>query len=505
MQSDIQQFYKDKTVFVTGGTGFLGKVIIEKLLRSTDVKRIYFLVRKKKDENVESRFEVWKNAPVFDVLLKAKPEALSLMTPISGDCSAPDLGLSEEDRKILTSEVEVVIHSAASIRFVEPLHNALNINTRGTRLMIQLAKEMKGLKAFVHVSTAYSNCITNHIQERFYPENLTCPAAKVLEFNETLSPELLNSMAPALMGKFPNTYVYTKALAEQVIQMEGQDLPICIFRPAIILANFKEPLSGWIDNLHGVVALIYGNVYGILRLLYVNPNAKAMVVPGDYCANVAVASGWQVSKNANPSSSLAAKSPPPIYAFAPDKSNAIPFKTSVKMGIEKFHKVPVTKTIWYPFAHFTTCPFLFKLGCIFYHLIPGFLTDLVLRLQGRKPILMKSYPKIHEALLLLYPFSGRTIIMDTNNTTKMWDVMSAWDRAIFPFDMANLNWDDYFSRIVTGMRVFLFKESWDTLEKSKRRLFRLRILHRLLEILLYIAVGTLMWYLFLNNNQEIKT
>ncbi|XP_043063833.1 fatty acyl-CoA reductase wat-like [Drosophila ficusphila] len=100
---------------------------------------------------------------------------------------------------------------------------------------------------------------------------------------------------------------------------------------------------------------------------------------------------------------------------------------------------------------------MFKLGCIFYHLIPGFLTDLVLRLQGRKPILMKSYPKIHEALLLLYPFSGRTIIMDTNNTTKMWDVMSAWDRAIFPFDMANFNWDDYFSRIVTGMRVFLLR------------------------------------------------
>ncbi|EDW88549.1 fatty acyl-CoA reductase wat [Drosophila yakuba] len=498
METNILRFYRNKSVFVTGGTGFLGKVIIEKLLRSTDVRRVYLLIRPKKNETVEGRFQAWKDEPVFEILLKAKPGALKLVTPISGDCSEPGLGLSDGDRRIVTTDVQVIIHSAASIRFVEPLHRALNINTRGTRLLIQLAKEMKGLEAFVHISTAFSNCPSQHIEERFYPEHLSCPAAKVLEFNETLSADLVDNMAPALMGKFPNTYTYTKALAEQVIQMEAQDLPICIFRPAIILANFKEPMSGWIDNLHGIVALIYGNAHGILRLLYVNPKADALIVPGDYCANVALASAWQVANHSESptSSQLAANKQPPIYTLATTKSNSITFGEAVKLGIDHNHKIPVTKTIWYPFAHFTTCPWLFKLGCIFYHLIPGFFFDLLLRIQGKKPILMRSYQKIHEALLLLFPFNGISYVMDMRNTNQLWDSMSPEDRSIFPFDMATLNWEEYYKRILSGMRVFLFKESWDTLEYAKKRLFRFYLLHRFLQLVLCLVFGKFLWILY---------
>lgn len=155
------------------------------------------------------------------------------VAPLCGDCQEPDLGLSNSDRQLLVEEVQVVLHSAATVRFVEPLHIALAINTRATRLMLELAREMRNLQVFVHVSTAYSNCVVDHVKERFYPEHLTCPAAKVLELNETLSPDLIDNMAPALLGKYPNTYTYTKALAEQVIQQEAGDLPICIFRPGV--------------------------------------------------------------------------------------------------------------------------------------------------------------------------------------------------------------------------------------------------------------------------------
>lgn len=47
--SQIAEFYRDRSVFVTGGTGFLGKVLVEKLLRSCpDIKAIYLLIRPKK-------------------------------------------------------------------------------------------------------------------------------------------------------------------------------------------------------------------------------------------------------------------------------------------------------------------------------------------------------------------------------------------------------------------------------------------------------------------------
>lgn len=63
--SEIQKFFADSSVFITGGTGYLGKLILEKLLRSCpDVKRIYILVREKKGKDNKKRFEEIFETPV---------------------------------------------------------------------------------------------------------------------------------------------------------------------------------------------------------------------------------------------------------------------------------------------------------------------------------------------------------------------------------------------------------------------------------------------------------
>lgn len=64
MKSPIKDFLKGKTVFLTGGFGFLGKLLISKLLRC-EVKRIHLFVRGKKGLTPEDRF------------LKLKKEAVS--------------------------------------------------------------------------------------------------------------------------------------------------------------------------------------------------------------------------------------------------------------------------------------------------------------------------------------------------------------------------------------------------------------------------------------------
>ncbi len=52
----IKEFYKGKTVFLTGATGFVGKVILEKFFRSLpEVKRIYILVRPKRGVQIMDR------------------------------------------------------------------------------------------------------------------------------------------------------------------------------------------------------------------------------------------------------------------------------------------------------------------------------------------------------------------------------------------------------------------------------------------------------------------
>lgn len=135
---------------------------------------------------------------LFEVLLKAKPDALKRIFVIAGDCLDPDLGINRSDRKLLVSEVHIVIHGAATVRFNEPLHVALAINTRGTRLMLQLAKEMLQLEAYLHISTAFSNCVIFRIEEKFYPEHLTCDANSVLAMSELLSEQMMDKLAPTL-------------------------------------------------------------------------------------------------------------------------------------------------------------------------------------------------------------------------------------------------------------------------------------------------------------------
>lgn len=162
----VQLCYKDKTLLISGGTGFMGKVLIEKILRTCpSVKKIYVLVRSKKGKNPQERlkemfagvvswsfyqfvfFSYLRNFQLFDLLRKTRgDEILNKVVAIPGDVMELDLGLSPENRKKLVEEVEIIHNLAATIRFDDPLKKAVLLNTRGTKLMLGLAKECKHLK-----------------------------------------------------------------------------------------------------------------------------------------------------------------------------------------------------------------------------------------------------------------------------------------------------------------------------------------------------------------------
>ena len=58
---------------------------------------------------------------VFDRVRKEYPNFHKKFLPVYGDITSPDLGISEEDASMLSENVHVVFHSAATIRFDEPL------------------------------------------------------------------------------------------------------------------------------------------------------------------------------------------------------------------------------------------------------------------------------------------------------------------------------------------------------------------------------------------------
>jgi nucleoside-diphosphate-sugar epimerase len=49
----------------------------------------------------------------------------------------------------------------------------------------------------------------------------------------------------------PNSYVYTKGLAEQICESYKNQIPITIVRPSIVVGTELEPIEGWNDNFNG--------------------------------------------------------------------------------------------------------------------------------------------------------------------------------------------------------------------------------------------------------------
>lgn len=64
---------------------------------------------------------------------------------IEADFSEANLGLSPENRKQLL-DTNIIFHLAASVRFNEPIRNAVNINVRGSKEILFFAREMPNLE-----------------------------------------------------------------------------------------------------------------------------------------------------------------------------------------------------------------------------------------------------------------------------------------------------------------------------------------------------------------------
>lgn len=75
------------------------------------------------------------------------------------------------------------------------------------------------------------------------------------------------------MGNFPNTYVFTKRMAEHLlVESNKKNVPMYIIRPSIIAASLEEPVPGWIDSIGLAGGLYLLGGLGILRELPGNEN-----------------------------------------------------------------------------------------------------------------------------------------------------------------------------------------------------------------------------------------
>src|ERR1041384_6820224 len=110
-----------ETIFVSGGSGLIGRGVIRRLLADPRVERVYALARR----------------PM---------QGGERLVYLEGDLERPALALGRDDRWTLASEVTTVIHLAATTSFSQMADEARAVNVYGTRRLLELGASWSAVR-----------------------------------------------------------------------------------------------------------------------------------------------------------------------------------------------------------------------------------------------------------------------------------------------------------------------------------------------------------------------
>lgn len=343
----LAESYRGKCVLLTGGTGFLGVALVEKMLRGLpDLDRLYLLVRPSKEKGARERFEkdVLGSAAfnrLRQELVEGFDERVAKVRVLEGDVHSRNLGLGAREIEELSQRVDVVIHSAASVVFDAPLGAAVDANVHGTLGLLKLARSWEKKPLFVHISTSYVAGISEGLIPEEPPGERT-PNGKFLDAKTEIESldrvvseveaasrdrAMLRRLEPearrelGMVGEedevaervdqlrrawvreqlvergtqrarelgWHDVYTFTKSLAERRMLQERGELPLVIVRPAIIESSFAGPYPGWIQGSRMADPIIMAFAKGVLREFPGDPESLIDIVPVDHVVNATLA------------------------------------------------------------------------------------------------------------------------------------------------------------------------------------------------------------------------
>ncbi|XP_049410062.1 fatty acyl-CoA reductase 3-like [Solanum stenotomum] len=314
MESRTIEQFQGKTILITGATGFLSKLFVEKILRiQPNVKKLYLLIRASDYNSARKRLtnEVMISE-LFNIIREKMGSVYfcSLVEEkvfaISGDISQEDMGIiNSQLRNEMYNEIDIIINSAST--FDERYDIAMNVNVVGAMNVLKFAKNCTKVKMLLHVSTAYVCSKTTEIvrekplvmgetfNENSYLDmdverSVIANKLKELETQNKTPKEVTTTMKElgiqrAKLHGWLYTYSFTKAMGEMILGHLKENLQLVFIRPTIITSTYKEPFPGWIEGVRTLDAFILAYGKGVLNFFYGNPDSKLDTIPGDLVVN----------------------------------------------------------------------------------------------------------------------------------------------------------------------------------------------------------------------------
>ena len=228
---------------VTGGTGFIGRRVVSRLLDSRPDAEVWVVVRRPSLGRFERLAGQWGE--------RAKP--------LVGDLAEPDLGLTDEAIAEL-GNVEHVVHCAAIYDLTAPEPEQRIANVEGTRSVIELARRLDATLHHVSSIAVAGEFRGEYTEDDFdVGQQLTTP------------------------------YHQTKFEAELLVR-EATGLPHRIYRPAVVVGDSR---TGEMDKIDGPYYF-----FGVLAKLAILPRftpimlpdtGRTNIVPVDYVVDALVA------------------------------------------------------------------------------------------------------------------------------------------------------------------------------------------------------------------------